>query len=110
MMRKNYTAIVERDRDFESEFFSEPYECGWASEAIFFVRKLSMEGDFSGSAISVQISPDGIQWCDEGTTVPLTNGTVDFVRVKHFGNWLRVKGVLSSGAKMRTLIALQLKE
>jgi hypothetical protein len=110
MIRQNYTAIVERDRVFERDFLTEPYECGWASEAIFFIRKLSQEGDFAGSVVNVQISADGMLWCDEGTTIALTNEVVDFVRVKHFGNWLRLSGVLPVGAKMRIVIALQLKE
>ncbi len=110
MIRQNYTAVVERNTTFKGEFASEPYECGWAGEAIFFIRKLEMQGEVAGTRVRVQISPDGMRWCDEGATLDLTSAEVDFVRVKHFGNWLRVAGTLPEGASLTAIIALSLKE
>ncbi len=110
MIRQNYTAVVERNSTFSDEFASEPYECGWASEAIFFIRKLEASGAVAGATVRVQISPDGMRWCDEGTTLRVTDAEVDFVRVKHFGNWLRLAGTLPEGAALRAIIALSLKE
>lgn len=110
MIRQNYTAVVERNREFQGEFASEPYECGWASEAIFFVRKLETTGAVAGAEFRVQISGDGMRWCDEGTRGAFTDNEVDFVRVKHFGNWLRIAGQLPAGARARVLVALSLKE
>lgn len=110
MVRQNYTATVERNRVFQGEFATEPYECGWAGEAIFFVRKLEATGAVAGTRVKVQISGDGMRWCDEGTTLELSASEVDFVRVKHFGNWLRLSGRLPEAATMRAIIALSLKE
>ncbi len=110
MIRQNYTAVVERNSTFSGEFASEPYECGWASEAIFFIRKLEASGAEVGATVHVQISPDGMRWCDEGTALCLTDAEVDFVRVKHFGNWLRLAGTLPQGAALRAIVALSLKE
>ena len=110
MIRQNYTAVVERNTTFSGAFASEPYECGWAGEAIFFIRKLEASGAVAGTVVRVQISPDGMHWCDEGTTLRLTDAPVDFVRVKHFGNWLRIAGTLTEGASLRAIIALALKE
>ncbi len=110
MVRQNYTAIVERNIKFSGEFASEPYECGWASEAIFFIRKLKTEGAAAGTPVRVQISPDGMRWCDEGTQLALTGAEVDFIRVKHFGNWLRITGTLPEGASIDAIVALSLKE
>ena len=110
MIRQNYTAVVERNTTFTGEFASEPYECGWAGEAIVFIRKLETKGDIAGTRIRVQISPDGMRWCDDGTTITLTAAEVDFVRVKHFGNWLRIAGTLPEGATLRAIVALSLKE
>ncbi len=110
MLRQNYTAVVERDRLIEGEFATEPYECGWAGEAIFFIRKLEQQGSLSGAWVKAQISPDGMRWCDEGTLVELTEAEVDFVRVRHFGNWLRLVGRLPEEARVRVLVALHLKE
>jgi Domain of unknown function (DUF6385) len=110
MIRQNYTAVVERNTTFEGEFASEPYECGWASEAIFYIRKLETSGQVLTAPVRVQISPDGIRWCDEGTTLVLSAAEVDFVRVKHFGNWLRIAGKLPAGTSLRAIVALSLKE
>jgi hypothetical protein len=110
MVRQNYTAVVERNRVFRGDFATEPYECGWASEAIFFVRKLEISGDVAGTRMRVQISGDGMHWCEEGTTLDLTDSEVDFAKVRHFGNWLRLGGALPVGTSIRVIVALTLKE
>jgi hypothetical protein len=110
MIRQSYTAIVERNRTFTGSFSTEPYECGWSSEAIFYVRKLGTEGAVAGTPVRVQISPDGMHWCDEGTTFTLTEASVDFCKVSHYGNWLRLTGELPAGASITVLVALCLKE
>jgi hypothetical protein len=110
MIRQSHTAIVERNRELEGAFDTEPYECGWASEAIFFLRTLESSGDLSGTTLRVQISPDGMRWCDEGTTLTLSGQEVDFCKVAHFGNWLRLAGQLRPGARAKVLVALCLKE
>ena len=109
MLRESYTAIVERSEELRGNFATEPYECGWAGEAIFFVRILERAGDLEGITLQVQISADGIRWCDEGTSLTLSEAEVDFCKVGHFGNWLRVAGALPEGASMRAIIALSLK-
>jgi hypothetical protein len=110
MVRQSYTAVVERNREFSGTFATEPYEGGWAGEAIFFVRKLASSGPIAGTPLNVQISPDGIRWCDEGHALLLSESEVDFVRVAHFGNWLRLWGELPEGAMVRVIVALSLKE
>ena len=59
----------------------------------------------------VQISPDGITWTDEGTTLPAVTQTgVVFARVRHFGNWLRLACRVSGRqARLRGTIYLCLK-
>ena len=109
MLRESYTAIVERSQELRGSFATEPYECGWAGEAIFFVRILERVGSLEGVTLRVQISPDGIRWCDEGTSVTLGEAEVAFCKVSHFGNWLRLAGRLPESASMRAIIALSLK-
>lgn len=110
MTRLSYTAVVERNATWEGSFATEPYECGWASEAIFFVRKLAANGAAIGATARVQISPDGMLWCDEGAVLTITDAQVDFCRVAGFGNWLRLAGELPSGATIKVIVALALKE
>ena len=90
---------------------SEPYEAGWAEEAIFFVRVDAVEGGNATLSGQVQVSPDGIRWIDEGTPLPAVDRAgVTFTRVRHFGNWLRLACRVSGGqAKLRGTIYLCLK-
>lgn len=109
-MRQSHTAIVERDVIWTGAFETEPYEASWAREAIFFVRTL--EASEGVTEARVQISPDGIRWCDEGTTVSLCKEKdgVAFGKVNHFGTFLRLVGELPEGAEMRVIVYLSLKE
>lgn len=59
----------------------------------------------------VQISPDGMHWCDEGATLTLPTATgVVFCRVSHFGGWLRLVGEVPAGASVKVIVYLVLKE
>jgi hypothetical protein len=65
----------------------------------------------SGIHARVQISPDGMNWCDEGTPLPLPSAPgVTFCRLRHFGGWLRVVGELPSDAELQVIVYLVLKE
>lgn len=110
-MRESHTAIVERNVTWQGTFTVEPYETAWAGEAIYFVRALEVTGVPAGAVAQVQISPDGMHWCDEGTPLPLpTEPGVTFCKLRHFGGWLRAVGVLPDGARMKVLVYLALKE
>ena len=111
-LRRSYTAVVERNQVWSGAFASEPYEAAWASEAIFFVRCLKVEGSPGPVVARVQISPDGMHWCDEGSNVdlPTIPNQVAFVRVKHFGGWLRLAGETADGAALTIVAYVNLKE
>jgi hypothetical protein len=90
-MRPIHTAVLERFGTFSKDFATEPYEAGWAKEAIFFVNITAVDGTEPMLTGQVQISPDGLAWADEGTALPAMRQTgMTFVRVRHFGNWLRL--------------------
>jgi hypothetical protein len=110
-MRQSFTAVVERNVTWQGEFSVEPYEAAWATEAIYFVRVLDATNMPDGVVASVQISPDGIQWCDEGTSVALSpKASLSFGRVSHFGGWLRLVGKIPDGANLTVIVYLVLKE
>lgn len=111
-MRQSHTTIVERNVTWSGAFETEPYEAAWAREAIFFVRTLSTSRPLVDVAARVQISPDGMRWCDEGTTVPLSGDAdgVTFGRVSHFGTFLRLVGTLPEGIDATVIVYLSLKE
>ena len=110
MPRQVYTAVVERNVTWEGAYATEPYEAGWAAEALIFIRVLS--GAVSQQSAAVQISPDGMRWLDEGTRVPLPeepNG-LTCARVMHFGNWLRLAGALPPGQSCTVMVYFVLKD
>ena len=110
-MRQSYTATIEQNGAWEGAFATEPYEAAWAAEAVFFVRVLRAAGDPAGAWARVQLSPDGMHWCDEGASLhlPTLPGEVAFVRVAHFGGFLRLVGEVPEGAELRVMAYLALK-
>jgi len=110
-LQRSHTATIARNEIWAGEVFTEPYEAGWAHEAIFFVRALTAASGARGIA-HVQISPDGTHWVDEGTSfdLPLAEGQVGYGRVTHFGGYLRLRVHLPEGAALRVIAALALKE
>lgn len=110
-MKQSHTVVVERNVVWQGDFTVEPFEAAWASEAIYFVRALEARDVPAGSMARIQISPDGIHWCDEGTELPLPSEPgISFCRVSHFGGWLRAVGTLPAGASLTVLVYLVLKE
>lgn len=111
-MRQSHTAVLARNETWQASFATEPYETAWASEAIFFLRVLEPSDFSSNVKARVQLSPDGIHWCDEGTELPLPSDpkVPSFVRVSCFGGWLRLVGDLPSGASTKIIAYLTLKE
>jgi len=96
-MKQVHTAVLERFGTFSGAFATEPYEAGWAEEAIFFVKVDAVDGGEATLTGQVQISPDGITWIDEGTPLPAVKKGVACARVRHFGNWLRLACRVSGG-------------
>ena len=90
---------------------SQPMEAGWASEAIFFIHVEEIKGDDVKLHAKAELSPDGINWVDEGTVFPVMKTTgYYFVKLTHFGNWLRVSGSISGGSEtMKLSVHLHLK-
>lgn len=110
-MRQFMTSTVEQRKEFSGAFTTHPMETGWASEAIFFVtvKDITPHGVLK---TAVQISVDGVNWLDEGTTFPaISQQGHYFTRVSHFGGWLRLNGeVTGKDASCKLTIHLVLKE
>lgn len=111
MLRESYTAVVARGEHWRGAAATEPYEAAWASEAIFFLRALAVEGDLAGTHARVQISADGIHWADEGASLalPAAPDEVTFCRISHFGGYLRLATTLPPGAHCQVVASLNLK-
>lgn len=111
-MRQFNTVVLERMIHVDKDFATEPYECGWASEAIFFIRLYSLEGQNTSLQAQVEISADGIHWVAEGTELPIMKSANDFFcKVHNFGGWLRLNcRVAGESPDIKTTIYLVLKE
>ncbi|MDI6025350.1 hypothetical protein QBK99_03920 [Corticibacterium sp. UT-5YL-CI-8] len=110
MLPENITAIVARNERWSGEAATEPYEAGWAREAVFFVRALKQPLGRAPTAW-VEISPDGMRWVREGTelAMPAEKDGISVARLSQFGNWLRVATRFDEGAECTVLVTLHLK-
>jgi len=110
MLPHSISAVVARNEAWEGESATEPYEAGWAREAMVFVRALKPPvGELPNARI--QVSADGIRWIDNGVGFPLPRrlDETTFVAVDRFGGWLRVAADLPPGARLDVLITIHLK-
>jgi hypothetical protein len=110
-MRTSYTAVLERNRTFTENFYTEPYESGWAAEARWFVRILDI-GEGTRLSFTNQLSPDGLHWCDDDR-LPMQHGSATGLHtwpVPEFGHWLRLRATVEgANASATLLIYLALK-
>jgi len=111
-MKQSHTVVVERKEEFTDQLQTHPYEVAWASEAIFFLRVEELSGESPELDAAVQISVDGVNWVDEGTTLgPVGEEGDYFAKVSHFGGWLRLSGkVRGDNARFILTVQLVLKE
>jgi hypothetical protein len=110
MLPENITAVVTRNETWSGEAATEPFEAGWAREAVIFVRALKEPAGPSPTAW-VEISPDGMHWIPEGTRLkmPIGKDGIAVARVAHFGNWLRLATRFEDGASCTLLVTFHLK-
>lgn len=110
MLRESTTAVVARGETWQGASATEPFEAGWATEAVVFLRLLEPPVGAMPRA-RIEISPDGMRWVDEGTSfaIPAAVEQLAVARVSNFGNWLRIAADLPEGAQATVLVTLHLK-
>jgi hypothetical protein len=110
MLPENITAVIARNERWTGHAATEPYEAGWAREAVFFVRALKQPVG-SAPIAWVELSPDGMHWVHEGTEfrMPSERDGVVMARLTRFGNWLRIATRFEDGAECTVLVTLHLK-
>lgn len=114
MLPQSHLAVVARNVTWEGpgDFATEPFECGWAREAMVFVRALKPPAWREGPVVArVQVGPDGLRWADHGTTValPATAEEMTVAPVTQFGGWLRLAASLPAGTAVTLLVSIHLK-
>jgi hypothetical protein len=87
------------------EFFLEPHEAGWASEAIAIIYIREVKGASPSMRLRAQISADGQRWIDLGPKLgPLTEEGGYFLLIRDFGNWIRLAGEIDGGPDCSTAL------
>jgi hypothetical protein len=95
-MRQFHNNVLDYKWEVSGEYTSAHMETAWATEAMFFVRIEQAQGKNFRFDARAQISVNGIDWVDEGTAfAPMTSEGQYFIRLKHFGGWLRITGGLT---------------
>jgi hypothetical protein len=107
-MRNSMTAVLERDGISTATYTTEPYEVAWAGEARWFVRVLDLPDTVDRVDFVVQISPDGLYWCDlDGEAHTVSRSGVHSWVSREFGGWLRLRAsVHGAGAADASVVAL----
>ena len=106
-MRSFHTSVTDLRQGYSETIETLGYECGWAGEAIFFVTAEDATPTDAVIDLEVQLSADGIRWLDEGSTLRLTGPSAGFIRLSHFGGFLRLRGTVG-GAARRCLLTIRL--
>lgn len=90
-MKQFNAAHLEVKKTFHEDFTTHPFEAGWACEAIFFIMVEEVSGTSASLSAEAEISHDGVTWVAEGSRLEsVMNKGLHFIRVSHFGNWLRL--------------------
>ena len=110
MLRRFHTAVLEKNETYDYGFDTEPMECGWASEATWFLRVVELEAGTTSRA-QAQVSPDGLGWCDkEGAALEVPGIGLHQLEVCHFGGWLRLScDVKGESPRVKLTVYMALK-
>ncbi|BDZ49601.1 hypothetical protein GCM10025867_18420 [Frondihabitans sucicola] len=103
-----HTSVTDLRQPFVETVETFPYECGWADEAIFFVTAETGTDESAQVSLGVQLSADGIRWLDEGSVLTLRGPASGFVRVTHFGGFLRLAGTVAGGTTNGATLTVRL--
>ena len=98
-MRTIHTAPIELlSAKPRGPFVTEPYEAGWATEALAVIYVREVRGLSHNLRLSAQISADGARWLDHPATPLLISQPGGYcLMVREFGNWLRLTGEVDGG-------------
>jgi hypothetical protein len=99
---------VERNVEWPEEFAAQPYDAGWASEALF---SYALRGPPPSGVGAGADLPGRHDVSDESATLLLGGDAAQTcARVRHCGGWLRLAGRLPPGDSAAVTVCLVLKE
>jgi hypothetical protein len=98
-MKNSHTAPLEvLAMKTNGAFFTEPYEAGWADEALAVVYVREAHGPAPRLELRAQVSADGVRWFDHpATPLQVASPGGHGLPLTQFGNWIRLAGKVSGG-------------
>ena len=110
MLRRFHTAVLEKNETNGEAFDTEPMECGWASEATWFLRVAELDAGTT-FRVQAQVSPDGLAGATRRERRWRPRHRAPQLEVRHFGGWLRLRCDLRGDApRVKLTVYLALKE
>jgi hypothetical protein len=111
-MRQSQLTVLERLRNIEQDFFTEPFETAWAGKgsAFIHIHEAAHENDYL--EVSPQISGDGLNWfdSDDDSLVLRGDDSGGFLHLETLTGAVRFKIRMSHGANFKVTIQLYVKE
>jgi len=102
MLPISITAVIARNETWQNFSYTEPYECGWAREAIVYLRALSQPINVDGVQAHIEYSRLKFQ-------LPTQVDEIAWIPITHFGNWLRVSADVPKNSSICVLVSLHFK-
>jgi hypothetical protein len=111
MLKRSFTATIERNVVVDGRLVTEPYETAWAGEARWFVHVLSADAD-TRLRIASEISPDGLTWCaHEAPPVERVGPGLLSLPLRMLSPWQRLVLTTPPGARpIKVIVYLTLAE
>jgi hypothetical protein len=111
MLKRAFTAVIERNVLVEGRLETEPYETAWAGEARWFVHVLDADPSTILTIVS-EISPDGLTWCEhEAGPAELRGSGLVSLPLTLISPWQRLVLTTRDGTRPpKVIVYLTLKE
>ncbi|MGL9774321.1 MAG: hypothetical protein ACR5LG_11505 [Sodalis sp. (in: enterobacteria)] len=107
-MKEFYSSVIELRQPISQQFSSNPYECGWASEALFFLTVHPKIADFDHLVVRPKIFLDGVHWTEApGDATLISEPELTAIALTQFGGWLRLELTLEEAAQ-KAMVTLHL--
>jgi len=109
MLRRSFTAVIERNVPIADGFVTEPYETAWVDEARWFVHVLEA-APAAKITFAAETSPEGLTWCaHEAAAVSRTGSGLATLPLTQVGPWQRLRFTVEGAESVRAIVYLTLK-
>jgi len=109
MLRRSFTAVIERNIAIGDGFTTEPYETAWVDEARWFVHVLEASPT-AKVTYAAETSPEGLTWCaHEAPAASHAGSGLSTLPLTQVGPWQRLRFRVEGAESVRAIVYLTLK-